>query len=406
MPTRSLTDWLSYIESQHPSEIELGLERGLTVLNKLNLGRPKQKVITVAGTNGKGSTCAMLTQYLVASGFKVGTYTSPHFLRFNERVALDGQECSDELLCQAFEKIEKVRGDTPLTYFEFSTLAALWVFDQLELDYWVLEVGLGGRLDSVNMVDTDLAVVTSIALDHVDWLGDSIEIIGREKSGIGRKGKPFVSGVVNPPESIAATAAELGARLTQKHVDFSFTLDGDGWRWWTDNVSFENLPIPKLPLENAATVIEVLRVLQVDLDQDKLTDLFANATLLGRFQKVANDPDLYIDVAHNPEAATQLKQQVEHLGQPVIAVCGMLKDKDIAAVMATLADSFESWKLIGLHGPRGATAEELRGYLNQAETFDSLTDAVSSAVEEAKVKGAAIVVFGSFLTVSEYLANQ
>lgn len=406
MPTRSLSDWLSYIESQHPSEIELGLERGLTVLDKLNLGRPKQKVITVAGTNGKGSTCAMLTQYLVASGYKVGTYTSPHFLRFNERVALNGAECSDELLCQAFEKIEQARGDTPLTYFEFSTLAALWVFDQLKLDYWVLEVGLGGRLDSVNMIDTDLAVVTSIALDHVDWLGDSIEQIGREKSGIARNGKPLVSGVVNPPASIAETAREIGATLSQKHLDFSYSVDGDCWRWWSGNSVFEELPLPKLPLENAATVIAVLSKLGVAVDQAKLKTLFETATLLGRFQKVAESPDVYIDVAHNPEAAVQLKSQVEKLNQPVIAVCGMLKDKDIASVMNVLAGAFDSWKLISLGGPRGATAQELRAYLESAEVYGSLSDAVESAKDEAKVKSAVIVVFGSFLTVSEYLATQ
>lgn len=170
MTHTSLASWLSYIESQHPSEIELGLERGSKVLARLNLSRPKCKVITVAGTNGKGSTCAMLTQYLCSQNYSVGTYTSPHFLAFNERIALNDSPCDDEILCRAFEVIEAAREDIALTYFEFSTLAALWIFDQSELDYWVLEVGLGGRLDSVNMIDTDVAVVTSISLDHIDWL--------------------------------------------------------------------------------------------------------------------------------------------------------------------------------------------------------------------------------------------
>ena len=406
MSTRSLADWLSYIESQHPSEIELGLERGLRVLNKLNLGRPKAKVITVAGTNGKGSTCTMLSQYLTQSGYQVGTYTSPHFLRFNERVVIDGVECSDELLVQAFTVIEEVRGDTPLTYFEFSTLAALWVFDRLGLDYWVLEVGLGGRLDSVNMVDTDLAIVTSIALDHVDWLGDSIEGIGREKAGIARAGKPIISGVVNPPASIAQVADEVGAPLLQKHVDFDVVVDQDEWLWRGLGQCFEHLPIPKLPLENAATVIAALLQLEVKVDQATLTRLFQQTTLVGRFQRVAEDPVTYLDVAHNPEAAIQLKQQLVRLQQPVIAVCGMLKDKDIASVMHTLNDSFTQWHLLDLDVPRGAKASELASHLPEAYQHQNLQQALTAANDTAKAQGAAVVVFGSFVTVSAYLSGQ
>ncbi|MBM6550121.1 bifunctional tetrahydrofolate synthase/dihydrofolate synthase [Marinomonas ostreistagni] len=406
MSARSLSDWLSYIESQHPSEIELGLERGLSVLEKLNLGRPKAKVITVAGTNGKGSTCTMLSQYLTASGYRVGTYTSPHFLRFNERVAIDGLECSDELLVEAFTVIEQVRGDTPLTYFEFSTLAALWVFDRLELDYWVLEVGLGGRLDSVNMVDTDLAVVTSIALDHIDWLGDSIDGIGREKAGIARPGKPLISGVVNPPQSIADVAQEVGSPLLQKHKDFTFSVAQDSWSWQGLGQQFDGLPIPKLPLENAATVIATLLQLDIAVTSERLTDLFREATLVGRFQQVATSPDVFIDVAHNPEAAIQLKQQLDRLGQPVIAVCGMLKDKDISAVMKTLKDSFQAWYLLDLDVPRGAKASELAGYLPEAHQYQDMRQALADACAEATKQNATVVVFGSFVTVSAYLSLQ
>lgn len=404
MPARSLNDWLSYIESQHPSEIELGLERGLSVLRKLNLGRPNNKVITVAGTNGKGSTCAMLTQYLVAAGANVGTYTSPHFLRFNERVAVNANECSDDLLCQAFTKIEEVRGDTSLTYFEFSTLAALWIFDQLELDYWVLEVGLGGRLDSVNMVDADVAVVTSIALDHMDWLGSSIEVIGKEKTGIARFEKPLISGVVAPPESIALTAKEIGALLHQKHVHFTFESGVDGWSWSGFGKAYTGLPYPKLPLENAATVIAVLMQLDIPVTFEKLCHLFETATLLGRFQKVAEYPDVYIDVAHNPEAAIQLKAQVQRIDKPAIAVCGMLKDKDIESVMSNLCDVFLSWKVVSLPGPRGASAQELSCYLDSSEQFSDLKGGLESALIQAKQEDACVIVFGSFVTVSEYLA--
>lgn len=406
MSAKSLSEWLSYIESQHPVEIELGLERGLSVLEKLNLGRPKAKVITVAGTNGKGSTCTMLTRYLVDSGFKVGTYTSPHFLRFNERVLIDGVECSDELLVQAFEVIEQIRGDTPLTYFEFSTLAALWVYDRLELDYWVLEVGLGGRLDSVNMVDTDLAVITSIALDHMDWLGDSIEGIGREKAGIARSGKPVISGVVNPPQSIANVAAETGSPLLQKHVDFTFSVEYSHWNWQGLGQSFSELPIPKLPMENAATVIAALLQLDIEVSREKLVTMFEKATLMGRFQQVSSEPTLYIDVAHNPEAAGQLKQQVARLNTPAIAVCGMLKDKDIGSVMSILKDTFSEWHFIDLPGPRGAKASELAQFVSDPHCYESISDALQAAKQSALEQSATVIVFGSFVTVSEFLTLQ
>lgn len=406
MSAKSLSEWLSYIESQHPSEIELGLERGLSVLEKLNLGRPKAKVITVAGTNGKGSTCTMLTRYLVDSGYKVGTYTSPHFLRFNERVLIDGEECPDELLVEAFEVIEEVRGDTPLTYFEFSTMAALWVYDRLELDYWVLEVGLGGRLDSVNMVDTDLAVITSIALDHMDWLGDSIEGIGREKAGIARPGKPIISGVVNPPQSIADVAAETESPLFQKNVDFSFSAADSDWSWHGLGQSFTELPIPKLPLENAATVIAALLQLDIEVSRERLISMFETATLVGRFQQVSTQPSLYIDVAHNPEAAGQLKQQVARLNTPTIAVCGMLKDKDIGSVMSLLKDTFLEWHFIDLPGPRGAQAEELAQYVSKSHCYENISDALAAAKQSATQQSATVIVFGSFVTVSEFLSIQ
>lgn len=404
MSAKSLNEWLSYIESQHPSEIELGLERGMLVLNKLQLGRPKAKVITVAGTNGKGSTCTMLSQFLSNAGYKVGTYTSPHFLRFNERIQLNGIECTDQQLCKAFEVIEAVRGDTQLTYFEFSTLAGLWLFDQQNLDYWVLEIGLGGRLDSVNMVDTDLAVITSIALDHTDWLGDSLEIIGREKAGIARSGKPLISGVVNPPSSIADVASETGAVLSQKHLDFTFEQTEKGWNWSGFNQCFTDLPLPKLPLENAATVIAALIKLELDVEKSALIQLFETATLLGRFQLVESAPNLYIDVAHNPEAATQLKKQVAGLSHPVIAVCGMLKDKDIASVMSILSESFDSWHFADLPGPRGAKASELSKYCSNSITYSSVSEAIFAAKNEASLTNGVVVVFGSFVTVSEYLA--
>ncbi|MCV2402836.1 bifunctional tetrahydrofolate synthase/dihydrofolate synthase [Marinomonas sp. C2222] len=408
MTQRSLDSWLSYIESQHPSEIEMGLERGSKVLARLNLSRPKQKVITVAGTNGKGSTCAMLTQYLCQQGLSVGTYTSPHFINFNERISLNAIQCSDELICQAFSVIEAAREDIPLTYFEFSTLAALWVFDFSQLDYWVLEVGLGGRLDSVNMVDTDLAVITSISLDHVDWLGDDLNVIAGEKAGIARKGKPLISGVVNPPSNIAEVVSKTGAILTQKGIDFFFEKKAAGWNWHNETVNFEGLPIPSLPIQNAATVIAVLLELGVNPCQDELVELFSSAELTGRFQQVSASPDVYIDVAHNPEAAMELSSRIQEFTQPPIAVCGMLKDKDIKSVVSHLSESFSEWHCVDLSGTRGATAQDIIENLpkekRMAHGYSSMKNAFQAAYAHAQSSGRSIIVFGSFVTVSEYLA--
>ena len=415
MTHTSLASWLSYIESQHPSEIELGLERGSKVLARLNLSRPKCKVITVAGTNGKGSTCAMLTQYLCSQNYSVGTYTSPHFLAFNERIALNDSPCDDEILCRAFEVIEAAREDIALTYFEFSTLAALWIFDQSELDYWVLEVGLGGRLDSVNMIDTDVAVVTSISLDHIDWLGDNLDVIAREKTGIARKDKLLVSGVVNPPSTIASTALEVGAHLRQKGLDFHFELGKHTWSWSGDGVQFESLPIPSLPLQNAATVVAVLVYMGLSPTHDDLVSLFSRAQLMGRFQKVATSPDVYIDVAHNPEAAIELAHRISSLPRKPVAVCGMLKDKDISSVMVHLADSFSDWLCCDLAGPRGAKASELvkhimhssPGLVSKTNAFSSVASAFHAALSIAQAEQRSVIVFGSFVTVSDYLAlNQ
>ncbi|GAA0220244.1 bifunctional tetrahydrofolate synthase/dihydrofolate synthase [Marinomonas primoryensis] len=382
------------------------------MLARLNLSRPKVKVITVAGTNGKGSTCAMLTQYLCTQNYSVGTYTSPHFLDFNERIALNNTSCDDDLICRAFEAIEAARENISLTYFEFSTLAALWIFDQSKLDYWVLEVGLGGRLDSVNMIDTDVAVVTSISLDHIDWLGDNLDVIAREKTGIARKDKLLISGVVNPPSSIATTALDVGAHLRQKGIDFSFTSNQSEWAWAGNGVQFDNLPIPSLPLQNAATVIAVLVFMELAPAQEDLATLFRTAQLTGRFQQVASSPDIYIDVAHNPEAAVELARRVSHFSRQPVAVCGMLKDKDIDGVMTYLAQSFSDWFCADLAGPRGARANELVECIircspsmsSKVKAFDSVHDAFDAALTKAKEEQRSVIVFGSFVTVSNYLA--
>lgn len=406
MSGRSLEDWLVYIEGQHPNNIELGLDRCSQVFAKLNLNRPSQQVITVAGTNGKGSTCAMLTQYLVNDRYTVGTFTSPHFIEFNERIAINGSPVTDDTICQAFDAIDNVRDDIQLTYFEFNTLAAFYIFSQAQLDFWVLEVGLGGRLDSVNMMDTDVAVVTSIALDHTDWLGDSLDIIAQEKTGIARKDKLLISGVQNPPETIEKTAKHIGAILKQKHRDYSFQSDTSSWLWTAEGVTFSSLTLPKLPIENAATVIAVLYYAKLKPTLDKLNRLFQSASLLGRFQQVNDKPKIIIDVAHNPEAAGELLKQLQCLTNKPIAICGMLQDKDIKSVLLTLDPIIDQWSFLDLNVPRGAKAQTLRNFVNRGNTYTSMDDAISSAIDTAYNEDRAIIVFGSFHTVAAYLQHH
>lgn len=406
MASGSLLDWLSYIESQHPSEIELGLDRCIAVLNKLNFSRPDKQVITVAGTNGKGSTCAFLTQYFVNTQQSVGTFTSPHFIDFNERIAIDGRPVCDSLICDAFQRIESVRGSIPLTYFEFTTLAAIWIFSQAKLDYWVLEVGLGGRLDSVNMIDCDMAIVTSIALDHMDWLGDSLAQIAIEKAGIARKNKYFISGVNKPPATLIETALKEGAVVKQKHQDFTFSLqpDTNSWTWQRGNCIFTGLPVPELPIENAATVIAALSYLDEELTTAALIKLMQETQLLGRFQTIATEPHVVLDVAHNPEAATVLKERVTQLNKPAIAVCGMLEDKDIKGVVEILDTCFDTWHLTDLCEPRGAKAEVIQPYLKtKSIAYESLSSALTSALQQAQRENKLVLVFGSFVTIGHTL---
>lgn len=399
----SLLGWLSYIESQHPSNIELGLERCSKVLDKLSYIRPKQQVLTIAGTNGKGSTCALLTHYLMDSGSTIGTLTSPHFIDFNERICINNNPVSDEVICEAFAHIERVRGETTLTYFEFNVLAAIWIFSQAKLDYWVLEVGLGGRLDSVNMIDSDLAVVTSISLDHTDWLGDSLEGIAAEKAAIARRGKILVSGVKSPPASLEETVVDIGGVIKQKDRDFGFTVNTDKncWSWWCDDILFDNLPLPHLPVENAATAIAVLRYINITLNADSLARLMIETSLTGRFQTICDEPHIIVDIAHNSEASIELSKRVARLNKPAIALCGMLHDKDIKSVIFNLENTFTDWHLVDLNVPRGAKASEIAPYLSESKLYVGVEEGLEAAIIQARKEDKIVVVFGSFVTVSE-----
>lgn len=415
---RSLADWLRWQETLHPNTIDLGLGRMQRTLRRLGWQQPRYPVITVAGTNGKGSTVALTSQILRAAGHRVGTFTSPHLIRYNERIVIDGLEVSDEALVAAFERIDAARGTDTLTFFEFNTLAALLVFDDAGVDAIVLEVGLGGRLDSVNAVDADVAIVTSIALDHCDWLGPDVESIGREKAGIFRSGKPAIFGSREMPASIDAVATELGTPLYRLGQDFNWRHDGEGWFWRGRHSSYSRLPRPalqgELQFDNASAVLCALECLssQLPISREAIETGLRNVTLPGRFQVVqTSEPavEWILDVAHNPAAAQALAGQLASRAARgrTIAVCGILGDKDIESIAATLRDSFDQWIVVGLQSARAVPVDGLVLRLSNAGARVTKTAAgVAEGCEAAQAlakEGDRVVVFGSFLTVGPAL---
>jgi len=406
---RSLPEWLEFIERQHPKSIALGLERVRDVFQRMSI-RLACPVITVGGTNGKGSTCAVLEAILGAAGYRTALYTSPHLVRYNERVRVRGREAEDASLCDAFEAVEAARGSTPLTYFEYGTLAALWLFSREKVEAAILEVGLGGRLDAVNVVDADCAVLTSVGIDHVDYLGPTREGIGREKAGIFREGRPAVVADPDPPRSVLSAVGEK--LLFQK--DFGFVVEGAQWSYWGPRGRRSGLAHPSLrgaiQLRNAAAALCALDALAGRLPvamQDVRRGL-AEAILPGRFQVLPGRPQIVLDVAHNVQAAKVLAENLAASGfaRETVAVCGMLRDKDIAGVLGTLAPRIDRWHVASLGGARGASSSELAAPLRgraevheHANVGEALAAARSAAREDDK-----IVVFGSFLTVGEAIA--
>lgn len=414
---RTLGDWLAFIERQHPKAIALGLDRVEAVRSRLRIA-PACPVIVVAGTNGKGSTCALLESILRCAGYRTGLYTSPHLLRYNERVRIDSREAGDDSLCEAFDAVEEARGETALTYFEYGTLAAAWLFARQPLDAWILEVGLGGRLDAVNVFDADCAVLTSIDLDHMDYLGPTREDIGREKAGVFRKGKPAVVADANPPQSVLASVKAIGANLLLGGRDFGFTADSAQWVYWGPGGKRPALAYPALrgpiQLVNAAASITALDCLRDQLPvamQDVRRGL-AEVEVAGRFQVLPGRPMVILDVAHNPQAARNLAANLSDSGfaPETHAVFGALRDKDIAGVVRALAPRITRWHLATLDGPRGTTAEELAAVLaaeGVKAPFDlHATPALAfKAAREQAGEADKIAVFGSFLTVSNVMQS-
>lgn len=413
MPT-SLADWLTYLESLHPKTIALGLERVAQVKQRLNL-QPQFPLIIVGGTNGKGSVCAMLESILHAAGYRVGCYTSPHLLVYNERVRVSKHQANDAELCAAFKKIEKVRGDVPLTYFEFGTLAAMQMFVEQKVDVAILEVGLGGRLDAVNVFDADVAVVTSIDIDHTDYLGDSREQIAFEKAGIFRAGKVAVFGDPDVPQAIRAEAQRIGAELWCLGAEFGFASHQGQWDFRGKKAARAALPFPALrgayQLNNASAVLAVLDALKgrLPVSMEAVRRGLVEVTLPARFQMVPGKPTLILDVAHNPHAARSLAQNLAALppSPKTYAVIAMLKDKDMAGVVAALKPQVDVWLAAGIDAPRGATADELGTVLLEAQAgevlrFPSASEALHHACNQAG-ENDRILALGSFYTVAEVM---
>jgi dihydrofolate synthase/folylpolyglutamate synthase len=419
MRFQTLAEWLAWQETLHPKEIDLGLERVARVLGRMGLIDPTFTVITVAGTNGKGSTVAMLDAILRAAGYRAGSYTSPHLLRYNERIRIDGETVSDEELCASFARVDAARGETSITYFEFGTLAALDILQRRGVDIAILEVGLGGRLDAVNVLAADVAVITPIDIDHVQWLGPDRESIGREKAGIMRPGRPVVCSDPSPPYSIADEAARAGARLYQLGHEFDFEVANGQWSWRSEARRRDALPLPALrgryQVANAAGVLMALELLRdrFPVDQSAVRAGLATVQLAGRFQVLPGVPVQIVDVAHNPHGARALAQNLraQPCGGRTLAVFAMLADKDIAAVVKALEGVVDAWYLAGLEVPRGADAQTLqaavRAALPQAEVrvFATVIDARQKALADAAAADR-VVVFGSFHTVAAVLAED
>ncbi|MFL9582898.1 bifunctional tetrahydrofolate synthase/dihydrofolate synthase [Stenotrophomonas sp. AB1(2024)] len=410
----SLADWLSYIEQQHPATIDMGLERVRAVATAMGLAQPAPHTIVVGGTNGKGSTVAFIEAIARAAGWKVGAYTSPHLLQYNERVRIEGEDVSDDALVAAFNAIEDARGSTTLTYFEYGTLAALYLFAQAGLDLAVLEVGLGGRLDAVNIVDADVAVITTVDIDHADWLGEDREAIGVEKAGIIRGWKPVILGETDPPSSVLARAYLLGANAIRGGSDFfADVIDGQHWCWRDVGFRIE-LPMPALrgpiQLRNAASAIAALRALDKPLPRTAIVDGVARAHIRGRLQAFERDGvEVLVDVGHNPQAARELAAALK--AAPItgrtVAVFAALQDKDAAGVVEALSDHVDAWHLAGLEGARAQTAAALQARLAGTAAAGASPHAdVGTALQQALAAASAgdrVLVVGSFHTAAQAL---
>jgi dihydrofolate synthase / folylpolyglutamate synthase len=416
-----LSDWLNWQEGLHPNAIDLGLDRMRLVLQRLKFQAPTCPVITIAGTKGKGSCAAILDSLLRAGGYRTGVFSSPHLRRYNERIQINGEEISDASLCAAFERIDQARAEISLTYFEFNALAAYLCFASANVDVWILEVGLGGRLDAANVIDSDVAVVTSIGLDHTEWLGNDLDSIGREKAGICRPGRPLLFGSLDMPNSIAQVAHETGANLLRAGEDFAFEQRATSWHWRMGKHEYAALPLPALAgtvqVANASCALAALQMLQSRLSFTRaaIERGLLSVHLDGRFQRAERaGVEWILDVAHNALSAAVLAEQLSHLStKRTLALFGVMADKDARSMIELLRNHITDWWPVDLDSPRALPSEQLMAQLQDSgvKTSGGSTN-LQVALHTAQTQSAAgsyerVLVFGSFLIVGpalDYLA--
>lgn len=412
-----LSDWLTWQEGLHPNAIDLGLERIRLVLQQLNFQAPNCPVITIAGTKGKGSCAAILDSLLRAGGYRTGVFSSPHFRRYNERIQIDGEEISDASLCVAFDRIDQARAEVSLTYFEFNALAAYMCFASANVDVWILEVGLGGRLDAANVIDSDVAIVTSIGLDHTEWLGNDLNSIGREKAGICRPGRPLLFGSLDMPASIAQVAREVGANLLRAGKDYSFDQLDTSWDWRMGKHEYVALPLPALAgtvqMANASCALAALQILQsrLPITRAAIETGLRYVHLDGRFQRVERaGVEWVLDVAHNALSAAVLSEQLANLStKRTLALFGVMADKDAKSMIELLREHINEWWPVDLESPRALPSEKLLAHLRDAgvKTIGG-SPSLQRALRTAQTQSMAghyerVVVFGSFLIVGPAL---
>ena len=417
MRFKHLREWLEWQETLHSQKIELGLERISDVASEMGVAKPVYKKIVVAGTNGKGSIVTILESIFHHAGYRVGAYTSPHLLHYNERIRIRKKDIDDDSLCKAFNKVDQARGDTSLSYFEFGTLAAMQIFSESELDVAIYEVGLGGRLDAVNILDADVAIVSSIGIDHVQWLGSTRESIGFEKAGVFRPNQSAICGDSNPPNSLVEYAEKLGTELFLINKDYSYeNQNNEMWSFSSEGLNWDCLPLPSLygetQIGNAATALMALVRIdeKLPVTRESVDRGLSNLKLAGRFQRMDGLCEIIFDVAHNLDSAKVLVDNLKELkpASKTIAVFAVLADKDVCGIIECVGGMFDEWHISQLNSERALGKEHLKKQLDNCchdcviYSYTSISEAYNAA--KAKVdESMRIVVFGSFLTVAEAL---
>ena len=412
---KTLQEWLDWQQTLHPQNIDFKLERIKSVYNKLNIKNIADKVIIIAGTNGKGSTVAILESILHESNHSVGSFTSPHIISYNERIRFNKKEAETSELIDTFKIIDDIRGNTTLTYFEFATLTAFYLFSKKKLDYAILEVGLGGRLDATNIIDSDLSIITSIGIDHTEFLGTTIDSIAMEKAGVMRPFKPCIYAGKNPPSAIFRYANKIKSRLTFNQNDFKVKRSKESWIW---SNSSKSLKLPILPLvgdfqyDHAGAAISAINVLEPDIlkDQICMDNAMKNISLLGRYQILSQRPEIILDVAHNEDSAQKLQENLkQNPNQNTIAIIGILKDKDVYSLIKPMINIVDTWYCVTIDNSRGMNAKEIKTRMStlvskdKIFTFDNIADASSMAMSNLDIDHR-LIIYGSFYMVSDYLA--